>query len=67
MTWVDVKEDRPEQRKRVLVAMNARSERPIIAVGDFRGDHWIVDDYTRPVGINEVQFWAPIAPIPRGR
>ena len=67
MKWVDVKEYRPEMKNRVLVAINARSERPVFAVGSFHGDHWIVDDYTRPVGINEVQYWAPIAPIPRGR
>jgi hypothetical protein len=45
--------------------MHVKAPIPIVTGGAFYGDHWVVDMITRPVSVNEVAFWAPIAPFPK--
>lgn len=49
------------------VAMYVRAVKPVIAVGQYHGTYWIVDEYSRPVRLNEVQYWDPIPAIPHER
>lgn len=65
MKWVRTTEQLPEPRIRVLVGMHVKAPIPIVTGGAFYGDHWVVDMITRPVSVNEVAFWAPIAPFPK--
>ena len=67
MRWVDVRECLPDTADRVLVARYVRAVKPVIAVGQCHGTYWIVDEYSRPVRLNEVQYWAPIPAIPHER
>lgn len=55
MRWVDVRDCMPDPEDRVLVAMHVQAVKPVVAVGQFRKDYWIIDECSRPVRLNEVQ------------
>ena len=65
MKWVRTAEQVPDTSIRVLVAMHVTTPFPLVTGGTFCGDHWTVDMITRPVGLQEVPFWAPIVQPPR--
>lgn len=67
MRWVDVRDCMPDPEDRVLVAMHVQAVKSVVAVGQFRQDYWTIDECSRPVRLNEVQYWAPIPMIPRDR
>lgn len=64
MKWVRTAEELPVEGIRVLVALHSRAIRPIIAVGMLNKGKWYIDEITRPVEAKDVDFWAPVAPLP---
>lgn len=64
MRWVDTRDELPAPGQRVLCSMNVGTVWEFAACGVFCKSHWIVDDFTRPVGVGEVKYWAPIARVP---
>lgn len=65
MRWVDVNEQLPLPSRRVLVAMHAGTEWQFVSMGRYCVNHWLVDGYTRNVGLSEIKYWAPIAQLPK--
>lgn len=67
MNWISTKEELPAKGRRVLVGIHANTDWPIITVGVCCEDHWLIDAETRPLGMQEVQYWTPIANLPRSQ
>ena len=65
MKWVDTNDEMPAVGRRVLCAMYAETEHPYWAGGFFDGEYWIIDDVQQLVDKKKIQFWAPVAQIPR--
>ncbi|WP_395754164.1 hypothetical protein [uncultured Megasphaera sp.] len=64
MKWVRTEKELPAEGTRVLTAQHSRAVQPIIAVGMLDKGKWYIDEITRPVEAKDVDFWAPVAPLP---
>ena len=63
--WIPTSEKMPAVGRRVLCAMYADTEYGFPVCGLFDGEYWIVDDVQQLVDKKRVQYWCPIARIPR--
>lgn len=63
--WVDINDEMPAVGRRVVCELYAETENPYWAGGYFDGECWIVDEIYRPLDRERVQFWAPVAKMPR--